>query len=239
MSGDPIVVVGGFMSWPWRYKPLARALREVSGSPVYVVPMTPLDWMMGAFRGFGQLVFAIGRTVDRALLETGAERVTLVGHSAGGIACRVYIGGDHPYGGRRYSGHRRVSRLVTLGCPHVVADKRGLATIAEVNRLFPGALHKTAGIDYVSVVGVAADGSKSFRARRRYERVTDDGRVSGDGVIPISCAFLPGSKRIMLDGVFHHVGLGRWYGSDPETVALWWYGESPGRTPLAEDGSAR
>jgi pimeloyl-ACP methyl ester carboxylesterase len=222
MASEPIVVVGGFMSWPWGYRQLTRSLREVSGRKVYVVPITPLDWVTGAFRGFGQVVFAVARTVDRALLDTGADKVILVGHSAGGITCRVYIGGELPYGGRRYSGHRRVSRLITLGCPHVVAEKKRLSTIAEINNLFPGALHKPEGVEYLSVVGLAVDGSKSRRARKRYERVAHDGQVPGDGVIPVSAALLPGSETVTLDGVYHHRGLGRWYGSDPETVGLWW-----------------
>ena len=99
MSGAPIVIVGGATWWPGSYRNFASLLQEISGSEVHIAPVTPLDWTLGYFRGFGQLVFEVASTVDRALLESEAKKAVLVGHSAGGLACRVYIGGDPPYGG--------------------------------------------------------------------------------------------------------------------------------------------
>src|SRR5215210_328887 len=153
----PIVIVGGHTSWPMSYRRLARILRDISGSEVHVVPLTPFDWALGRLRGYGQLVFEVASTVDRALLESDSEKAVLVGYSAGGILSRVYVGGDPPYGGRRYSGHRRVSDLITLGTPHNVTAGRRLARISEVNDLFPGALH--ADIRYLCVAGAAVDGA--------------------------------------------------------------------------------
>lgn len=217
----PIVLVGGMTSTPRRYRKFAQVLRELSGSEVHVVPLTPLDWLRARFRGYGQLVFEVASTVDRALLESGSNRAVLVGHSAGGLPCRIYVGGDPPYGGRRYSGHRRVSALITLGTPHL-SDKRSFLPISRVNELFPGALHEDAGLSYLSVAGGAADGSASTRARKRYERFVQDGRVRGDGVVPIESALLPGSETLVLDDLYHNHHLGRWYGSDRETVERWW-----------------
>ena len=222
MSGAPIVIVGGATRWPGSYRNLASTLREISGSEVHVAPVTPLDWALGRFRGFGQLAFGVASTVDRALLESEAKKAVLVGHSAGGLACRVYIGGDPPYGGRRYSGHRRVGSLITLGTPHTVADRERLAPITRVNELFPGALHSESGLRYLSVVGDAADGASSSRVRERYERFVEDGRVAGDGVVPVDAALLPGSESLVVDGVRHNKRLGLWYGSDRETVGRWW-----------------
>lgn len=197
-------------------------LREISGSEVHVAPVTPLDWAVGYLRGFGQLVFEVASTVDRALLESEANKAVLVGHSAGGLACRVYIGGDPPYGGRRYSGHRRVERLITLGTPHNVPYNERLAPISRVNELFPGALHADAGLRYLSVAGNAIDGTSSSKVRRRYERFVEDGRMAGDGVVPVEAALLPGSESLVLEGVHHNRRLGRWYGSDRETIEQWW-----------------
>ena len=222
MTRGPIVFVGGLASWPPRYRDLARVLREISGSEVHVAPITPLDWLLGRIRGYGQLVFEVASTVDRALLESESDKAVLVGHSAGGIACRVYVGGDPPYGGRRYSGHRRISHLITLGSPHVVAEKKSLAPIAQVNEIFPGALHEPAGLRYLSVAGGAADGASSSRIRKRYERLTEDGRILGDGVVPVKSALLPGSETLVLDDLYHSQYFGRWYGSDRETVERWW-----------------
>jgi pimeloyl-ACP methyl ester carboxylesterase len=222
MSSAPIVIVGGATWWPGSYRNFASTLQEISSSEVHVAPVTPLDWALGYFRGFGQLVFEVASTVDRALLESKAKKAVLVGHSAGGLACRVYIGGDPPYGGRRFSGHRRVERLITLGTPHTIADKKRLAPITHVNELFPGALHAEAGLRYLSVAGSAVDGASSPRARKRYERFVEDGRVAGDGVVPVDTALLPGSESLVVDGIYHNRRLGRWYGSHRETVGLWW-----------------
>ncbi len=222
MAGVPIVIVGGATWWPSSYRDFAKTLQEISGCEVHVVPITPLDWALGYLRGFGQLVFEVASTVDRALLESEAKKAVLVGHSAGGLACRVYVGGDPPYGGRRYSGHRRVERLITLGAPHNVRNDRRLAPITRVNDLFPGALHADAGLRYLSVAGDAVDGAASRRARKRYERFVEDGSVGGDGIVPVGAALLPGSENIVVDGVHHNRRLGLWYGSDRETVGRWW-----------------
>jgi len=238
MSGAPIVIVGGATWWPGSYRDFASLLQEISGSDVYVVPVTPLDWALGYFRGFGQLVFEVASTVDRALLESEAKKAVLVGHSAGGLACRVYVGGDPPYGGRRYSGHRRVESLITLGTPHTVADTQRLAPITRVNEHFPGALHAESGLRYLSVAGNAADGASSPRTRKRYERFVEDGRVAGDGVVPVEAALLPGSEGQVLDGVHHNSRLGRWYGSARETVERWWPEELRAGGSLVEDARA-
>jgi pimeloyl-ACP methyl ester carboxylesterase len=219
MSNAPIVIVGGATWWPSSYRTFANTLREISGFEVYVAPVTPLDWAIGYLRGFGQLVFEVASTVDRALLESDTKKAVLVGHSAGGLACRVYVGGDPPYGGRRYSGHRRVERLITLGTPHNVRDNE---RIARINDLFPGALHADAGLRYLSVAGNAVDGASSRKVRKRYERFVEDGRVDGDGVVPVEAALLPDSENVIVDDVHHNRRLGRWYGSDRETVGRWW-----------------
>ena len=239
-SHAPIVVVGGHMSWPIEYRGLARMLAEVSGSEVSVVPIGPLDWVLGRVRGYGQLVFEVASTVDKALLESDTNRAVLVGHSAGGILARIYVGGDPPYGGRRYSGHRRVSHLITLGTPHNAPSRKSLAPLAEANELFPGALHEN--IRYLCVAGAAADGSSSRRVRKRYERFVDDGRVKGDGEVPVQPALLPGAEHLVLGDLYHgrfRGGLhGRWYGSDRETVGRWWPEELRVKERLVEEPRA-
>lgn len=188
-----------------------------------MAPVTPLDWVLARMRGYGQMVFAVATAVDEALLESGTDKAVLVGHSSGGILCRAYVGGGPPFGGRRYSGHRRVSHLVTLGTPHEISDKKPLHPITEVNELFPGALHARSGLEYLSVAGAAVDGAPNRTARGRYEKLVEDGRTRGDGKVPVEAALLPGAAHLVLDDVYHDRRRGRpWYGSDEETVERWW-----------------
>lgn len=240
MTGGPIVVIGGYMAWPPQFRNLAGILGDLSGREVRVVPLTPLDWALARLRGYGQIVFEVATAVDQALLESEADRAVLVGISAGGILARVYVGGDPPYGGRRYSGHRRVSHLVTLGTPHNVTGRGPLAAVSRVNELFPGALHE--GIRYRSVAGSAADGASSPRVRRRYERFVDDGRVGGDGLVPVPSALLPGAEHLVLDGVYHGRLYGPsgspWYGSDRGTIERWWPEDLRANAILVEESGA-
>ena len=233
MADEPIVIVGGLWSWTWRYRELANILGDLSGREVHVAPLTPLDYVAGGVRGYGQLIFAIASAVDNALLMSESKKAILVGHSAGGVASRVYIGGDPPYGGRRYSGHRRVSHLITLGSPHLSNGKNTIPPIDTTNSLFPGALHKDSGLKYLSVAGAAADGAKSSRARRRYERLVPDGRVSGDGVVPVPSTLLPGAASVVLEDIHHSAVHGRWYGADLLTVERWWPDELRADAPQA------
>src|SRR5215207_1899265 len=94
----PIVVVGRHVSWPIEYRGLTRILAELSGAEVSVVPITPLDWVLGRIRGYGQLVFQVASAVDKALLENGSDKAVLVGHSAGGRLARGNVGGYPHYG---------------------------------------------------------------------------------------------------------------------------------------------
>ena len=72
------------------------------------------------------------------------------------------------------------------------------------------------------MAGNTEDGSESRKVRKRYERFVEDGRVAGDGAVPVEAALLSGSEHMVLDGVHHNKHLGHWYGSDRETVERWW-----------------
>jgi hypothetical protein len=106
-----------------------------------------------------------------------------------------------------------------------------------VNELFPGALHEPAGLRYLCVAGAAVDGASSRKARKRYERFVEDGRVKGDGEVPVESALLPGAQSLVLDDLYHgrFYGLRRalWYGSDRETVERWWPEELRAKSRLA------
>src|SRR3712207_8987681 len=69
--------------------------------------------------------------------------------------------------------------------------------------LFPYTTLFRSGLKYLSVAGGAADGRMSPRTRKRYERLIEDGRVVGDGVVPAESALLPGSQALVFDDLYH------------------------------------
>ncbi|NNJ10898.1 alpha/beta fold hydrolase [Chloroflexales bacterium ZM16-3] len=230
--GDgPILIVGGFASSAGQYEPLRAALAEVSGRPVRIAPISRLDWLgVVASDSYGALLGILDRAARAALAAHPAQRVTLVGHSAGGVLARIYLG-DHPYGPRRlcYNGHRRVDALVTLGTPHTaVGEGRqgGLNQIAYVQRTYPGAYWPS--LRYVSVIGRsilgAADGPPPERgAWQSYRLLGAEGAQWGDGVVPLENGLLEGSHQVVISGVCHDDRPGRaWYGSSPAIVRAWW-----------------
>ena len=98
----PLLLIHGYCCnrgfW-WWLKPRL----EARGRRVAAITLEPL---FGNIDGYAEQV---ARCVDELCRDTGADQVTLVGHSMGGLVGRAYL--------RRY-GEARVARLVTLGTPH-------------------------------------------------------------------------------------------------------------------------
>ncbi len=231
-GGDgPILIIGGFATGAGQYEPLRVALASVSGRPVSVVPIGRLDWLgVMTSDSYGALLGILDRAVSEAQVAHNALQVTLVGHSAGGVLARIYLG-DQPYGLRRlcYNGHRRVDALVTLGTPHTATGQGrqgGLNQIAYVQRAYPGAYWPT--VRYVSVMGRsifgAADGPPPERgAWQSYRLLGAEGAQWGDGVVPVENGLLEGSRRLVISGIRHDQRPDRsWYGSNPDIVRAWW-----------------
>lgn len=99
---QPLLLVHGYGCnrgvW-WWLKPRL----EAQGRCVATLSLEPLHAEIDTYAE------QIARRVAWLRRETGAERVTLVGHSMGGLACLAYL--------RRY-GEDYVARLITLGTPH-------------------------------------------------------------------------------------------------------------------------
>ncbi len=101
-ASDPILLVHGYAcnrgGWWW-----LKSRLEARGRCVATVSLEPL------YSDIDTYAEQIARRVAWLRAEMGAERVTLVGHSMGGLACLAYL--------RRY-GEDHVARLITLGTPH-------------------------------------------------------------------------------------------------------------------------
>ncbi|NJR66907.1 MAG: lipase, partial [Leptolyngbyaceae cyanobacterium CRU_2_3] len=104
---------------------------QALGFPAYTVPLKRRDWLptLGG-RSMLPILQQLDQTVQRVRAETGSDRINLVGHSAGGWICRIYLG-ETPYDihpgdvGKTclWKAHTQVQTLTTLGTPHVSQER--------------------------------------------------------------------------------------------------------------------
>lgn len=192
------------------------------------------------------------------LTEATGQRVILLGHSAGGWLARGYVG-DELYGATAQQPAPGVSAIVSLGSPHrspppdIFDVTRGCRT--WLNERTGGAHYP--GIRYVSVAGRTVRGSTAPTASQsRPVRLASQSYahlrgeaiegVYGDGVVPLECALLPGSRQVLLEGVYHAMssrqtcdqGGGKvWYGNDSVVDA--WLAPLLEEEPLVSPRTAR
>ena len=102
-SSHPIVLVHGLVCNEGVWFSLKRFLARRGMGPAYSLSYGP------PFASIEIFAAQLAAKIDGVLAATGAQQVTLVGHSMGGLVSRAYL--------RRY-GSARVARLVTLGTPH-------------------------------------------------------------------------------------------------------------------------
>ncbi|MCP9900001.1 esterase [Cyanobium sp. Cruz CV13-4-11] len=243
MTRQPILILGGFLISPEAYGPMVTRLEQLSGQPVRLVPVGKPEWLLTVF------AFAWAGILDR-VQATAAElsrrsptgKVTLIGHSSGGIMLRLFLD-EAPFQGRRYDGKALADTLVMLGSPHTALKATVLRRmVAERLPACPFADR----VRYVSVAGdldlQAASPMAQRLAPAAYRNSTGDPTGRGDGLVPVASALLEGSTSLVLPGVAHGGAFGpSWYGS-PDVVERWWSagfsapGASPGSLPA---GAAR
>ena len=223
MTAQPILILGGFLITEEAYQPLCRWLEEHTGMPVRLVPATRLDWVLtvGGW-GWRRLLDRTAALAQELAAASPTGRITLIGHSSGGVMLRLFLGPE-PFEGRVYNGVALADRLICLGSPHTALRSTALRQL--VDRRYPGACFADA-VQYVSVAGDLnlADGSATARrlAPGSYRAIRGSEHVPGDGLVPVSSACLQGSRHLVLPGVAHGGAFGpRWYGT-PEVVAQWW-----------------
>ena len=221
----PIVLLGGWLSSPGDYAAMARTL----ATPPYNRIVYITDFGRGAWAAlrdpdFAPVLDVLASTVQLALRETGADRIDLIGHSAGGRVARAYLG-HLPYRGTTYDGQRYVATLTTLGTAHTTYEVWVKEFAGLVNERYPGAFYQH--IAYTSVAGRSVRGRRFGRleeilAFRSYEVSFGDGDQLGDGIVPTHCCFLAGADNLLLEGARHapYNAPRTWYGA-PDVVPLW------------------
>lgn len=224
----PSVILPGYLARGADYRRLEQALNE-RGIPTVTVPIRKRDWLptVGG-RSMVPILRQIDRTIATVREKYDCDRLNLIGHSAGGWIARIYLG-DRPYdihgdvAGKAavWQGRKVVSRLVTLGTPHISQERWTKRNLDFVKNSYPGAFYPE--IQYICVAGKAVYGQpwQSWLAYNSYRLTCGKGDCWGDGITPVTAAHLDGAINLTLDGVWHSPNSpGQWYGSS-EVIDLW------------------
>ena len=222
---QPVVILGGFLITDEAYRPLADWIHQATGAPVRIVAASRLDWLATSW-GFGwcRLLDRVDSCVRELQRQSRNERVTLIGHSSGGVMLRPYLV-DQTFLGRCFNGATRCNRLITLGSPHQAV--RATPLRARVDRAFPGC-PEADHVDYVAVAGrldPLGSNASTFSTRtsaRSYRQIMGDPDLEGDGLVPVQSALLRDARWIELSDTAHGGLFGQsWYGST-DRIDHWW-----------------
>ena len=223
----PTVILPGYLAPARDYLALENFLIS-QGYPAVTVPLTRRDWWITVGgRPVTPILELLDLAIQQVLAQTGAERVNLVGHSAGGWIARIYLG-DVPYYERVWAGRAKVSTLITLGTPHSSQERWTRTNLDFVNQSYPEAFHSD--VQYICVAGKASYGAPSWRlgqwfTYQSYQLTSGRGDCWGDGITPVDAAHLDGAINLTLDQVQHsprsrQTEKHQWYGS--QSAALQW-----------------
>ncbi|MEN9234105.1 MAG: hypothetical protein Q6J44_06100 [Gloeomargarita sp. DG02_4_bins_56] len=214
----PVVLLPGYLAGCEPYQELVQAAQGL-GVTIRVVPLRWWDWLptLGG-RPVTPILERLDHTIQQVQQQYPGEKITLIGHSAGGWIGRIYLG-QAPYCGRVWGGVARVARLITLGTPHTSQERWTRRNLEFVNSRYPGAYHPE--VQYICIAGEAVQGRKWTLAYESYRLTVGKGEVWGDGITPVAAAHLEGAENITLPGVWHSPrSPGEWYGS-PKILPQW------------------
>lgn len=223
-----IVFLGGFLSQAAIYGSFSQSLTSLTGKKVFVVDTRVSDWLPIISKwGWLLILNKLDFTVKKAAKKYPNNKLTLIGHSQGGVLARLYLS-DEPFLEKRFGGLEYINHLITLGSPHQNQGgiQRGGYMSRWVEKHLPGSTFSPQ-VRYTSVAGkyVRGQTSGSLKERfafRAYQEICTDGGVWGDGIVPVDSALLSGSKQIIIEGVSHYSAIGSpWYGSK-NVLPLWW-----------------
>ena len=221
---QPVVILGGFLITEEAYQPMADWLIKQGVTDAKVVPVSRYDWLLTSW-GFGwrRVLDRVDKYVQLLQSTSPTGRVTLIGHSSGGVMLRLYLS-DQPFQGRTYGGASRCDRLISLGSPHQAI--RATPLRAMVDRSCPGC-HEP-GVDYVAIAGelnlnsTTASVFSRRSAKSSYRRISGSVDVSGDGLVPVDSALLCGARYLVQSDTAHGGLFGTTTYFSPSRLEAWW-----------------
>jgi pimeloyl-ACP methyl ester carboxylesterase len=226
-----VVIVGGFLTEAWQYRPMRARLLAAGAADVTVAPIHLPDWVAIGLAGMGPLLLRGARAIRAARRQAPAP-IIVVGHSLGGIIARLATC-QVPLDGRVAAVADDVGCLVTLGTPHAF-DPRfswrhpAVRAVEHLDMHCSGA-HFAPRMGYLTVCSTMAPPVRRAPTRNAFhlfnrllrDLVGETPGVAGDGLVVGDRCQLDGARHLELGDVLHGVVYGPWYG-DERAIERWW-----------------
>ena len=137
VPAQPVLILGGFLITEEAYQPMCSWLQQHTQQPVELVPANRFDWLLTSWAfGWRRLLDRVAAQAEVLSARSATGKVTLIGHSSGGVMLRLFLA-DTPFAGRRYDGKRLADRLYTLGSPHTALRATPLRQMVDRLTLEP------------------------------------------------------------------------------------------------------
>ncbi len=225
---QPIIILGGFFIDSNAYKEMASYIKKRTNNKVVIVQVSKLEWLLTNWSFGWQIILdRVTKIVTELSTESSTKRVTLIGHSSGGMILRLFLS-DLLFNGKKYNGRENANCLITLGSPNQAKRATYLRNLVSSN--LPGSFYSK-DVNYISVAGeLDLNGPIATKTSLRlskpsYRALNGEGNVIGDGLVPIDSALLIGSKHIVMNETAHGKTFGKdWYGSGNKVEE--WFNEA-------------
>ena len=214
---QPIIILGGFLINSSSYKEMREIIKFRTNNKVVIVPVSKIEWLSTNWSfGWKLILDKVEKVVKELSDESITNKVTLIGHSSGGMILRLYLS-DLLFCRKIYNGKEFANCLITLGSPNQA--KRATSLRDFVSSKLPGSFYRE-NVCYISVAGeldlsgpIASKTSRRL-SRASYRAINGTENTIGDGLVPRDSALLNGSKFIVMKETAHGKAFGKdWYGS--------------------------
>ena len=227
---QPIVILGGFLINGSAYKEMTEYIKSRTNNKVVIVPVNKIEWLSTNWSfGWKIILDKVEKIVNDLSNQSSTKKVTLIGHSSGGMILRLYLS-DLLFNRKVYNGKHYANCLITLGTPNQA--KRATYLRNFVSSKLPGSFYSPE-VSYISVAGeLDLNGSLASKTSLRlskssYKALNGNQDVLGDGLVPRESALLMGSKQIVIKDTAHGRVFGKdWYGSISKVEE--WFNKSLG-----------
>ena len=214
---QPIIILGGFLINSSAYKEMSEYIQSRINKKVEIVPVTKIEWLSTNWSfGWKIILEKVEKIVKELSKESSTNKVTLIGHSSGGMILRLFLS-DLVFNQKIYNGKNYANCLITLGSPNQA--KRATYLRDFVSSKLPGSFYSK-DVNYISVAGeLDLNGPIATRTSVRlskssYKALNGNRNAIGDGLVPIDSALLIGSKQVVMKETAHCKTFGEeWYGS--------------------------